>query len=776
MNKPEILAPAGNIDALKVAINNGADAVYLGLQDFNARISADNFTTQNIAEYVRYAHTYGVKVYLTVNTLVNNTEMPLLINTVKSAVEAKVDAYLVQDLGVFSVLKKCFPDINLHASTQLGVHNLYGALQAQKLGFTRIVLSREAKLEDIIQIRKNTNLEIEYFVQGALCIAFSGNCYFSGMMQDNSGNRGRCKQYCRMKYTPNLNENEYNEKYMLSARDLCLINNLSKLIEAGVTSFKIEGRLRRSGYVAQAVHSYRQAIDHILYKTEYNNKIEIYNLKKVFSRGEFNYDAYLNSGVPDDVVNPNVQNHLGIEIGKVIKVVPFKDLLKVTISSSHQLNTGDGLKFLDKGTQICSLGVGNVEKIDNNTFNIYTKHKIKKDYAVYLILDSVAEQKLIDVNKKIKINATINALANNNLSCTLTCGNVSVDFCSDFVLQSAQNCPTQKEEIAMQFAKLGDTYFEVENCTVTTNNVFIPKSVLNNFRRNAILKLEEQIVLHNQQNITATIDNNSIKEVLSFKAKQTQQNMFSNIFVINEDNLSFAKNKLSKDCIVVLSPQQYNKNVVQKFLDEFKGFKVGLNLPIIANHKDLIMLDDIINQNKDLVLVSNNIYGLHYTNTHQVIAGLGMNVFNNYTVQFLKNLGVNACLLSIEQQLSNITMLKNLYVYSLGYVPLMTFAHCPYKTIYKNTCKTCKFTKGLSYTDVSGNKFCIVRHQLSQCYFELLNSKLINNLGSVDAQKYIDLRYLTETQVDKVLESVLTNKKVKISSQETLGKIFKAVD
>ena len=776
MNKPEILAPAGNIDALKVAINNGADAVYLGLQDFNARISADNFTTQNIAEYVRYAHTYGVKVYLTVNTLVNNTEMPLLINTVKSAVEAKVDAYLVQDLGVFSVLKKCFPNINLHASTQLGVHNLYGALQAQKLGFTRIVLSREAKLEDIIQIRKNTNLEIEYFVQGALCIAFSGNCYFSGMMQDNSGNRGRCKQYCRMKYTPNLNENEYNEKYMLSARDLCLINNLSKLIEAGVTSFKIEGRLRRSGYVAQAVHSYRQAIDHILYKTEYNNKIEIYNLKKVFSRGEFNYDAYLNSGVPDDVVNPNVQNHLGIEIGKVIKVVPFKDLLKVTISSSHQLNTGDGLKFLDKGTQICSLGVGNVEKIDNNTFNIYTKHKIKKDYAVYLILDSVAEQKLIDVNKKIKINATINALANNNLSCTLTCGNVSVDFCSDFVLQPAQNCPTQKEEIAIQFAKLGDTYFEVENCTVTTNNVFIPKSVLNNFRRNAILKLEEHIVLHNQQNITAAIDNNAIKEVLSFKAKQTQQNKFSNIFVINEDNFSFAKNKLSKDCIVVLSPQQYNKNVVQKFLDEFKGFKVGLNLPIIANHKDLIMLDDIINQNKDLVLVSNNIYGLHYTNTHQVIAGLGMNVFNNYTIQFLKDLGVSACLLSIEQQLSNITMLKNLYVYSLGYVPLMTFAHCPYKTIYKNTCKTCKFTKGLKYTDVSGNVFNIERYQISQCYFELLNSKLINNLGSVDAQKYIDLRYLTETQVDKVLESVLTNKKVKISSQEILGKIFKAVD
>ena len=226
MNNLEILAPAGNPSALKTAINHCANAVYLGLQNFNARISADNFTTDNIASYVNFAHKFGVKVYVTVNTLVNNSEMPELIETVRSAVNAHVDAFLVQDFGIASVLFKCFPGINLHASTQMGVHNLYGAQMAEKMGFTRVVLSREAKLEDIKQIKQHTNLEIEYFVQGALCIAFSGNCYFSGMMQDDSGNRGRCKQYCRMKYSANFNTKDNTEKYLLSARDLCLLKNL----------------------------------------------------------------------------------------------------------------------------------------------------------------------------------------------------------------------------------------------------------------------------------------------------------------------------------------------------------------------------------------------------------------------------------------------------------------------------------------------------------------------------------------------------------------------
>ena len=198
-NNLELLAPVGSMDNLKVAVSSGADAVYLGMQNFNARDKADNFTAENIKEVVDYCHLHNVKVYLTVNTIIKDNEINMLVDTIKSAVEANVDAYIVQDLGVATLLKNTFVNINLHASTQMGVHNLKGAKLIEEFGFSRVVLSRETTLEDIKQIAQNTKLEIEYFVQGALCVAFSGNCYLSSILHGQSGNRGKCLQLCRLK-------------------------------------------------------------------------------------------------------------------------------------------------------------------------------------------------------------------------------------------------------------------------------------------------------------------------------------------------------------------------------------------------------------------------------------------------------------------------------------------------------------------------------------------------------------------------------------------------
>lgn len=283
----ELLAPAGDTEAFDVAIESGADAVYLGLDNFNARMKAQNFDCVGIADVVSRAHFYGVKVYVTVNTILQNDEFSDLISLVKAAVDAKVDAFLVQDLGVCKVLKECFDGIVLHASTQLGVHNLLGAKMCEEAGFSRVVLSRETKLEDIKEIRQNTNLEIEYFVQGALCVAFSGNCYLSSKEQGASGNRGFCKQLCRLPYRAEVGGKTY-DGYLLSARDLCLYSSIKQLAEAGVCSFKIEGRLRRKGYVACAVQAYRKAID----EAE-NGKNPVLDdktktmLKIAFSRGEY---------------------------------------------------------------------------------------------------------------------------------------------------------------------------------------------------------------------------------------------------------------------------------------------------------------------------------------------------------------------------------------------------------------------------------------------------------------------------------------------------------
>ena len=322
----ELLAPAGDMEAFDVAVASGADAVYLGLDNFNARMKAQNFDCDNIAQVVSRAHFYGVKVYVTINTILQNCEFKELIELVKASIDAKVDAFLVQDLGVCKVLKETFDGICLHASTQLGVHNLYGAKVAEKAGFSRVVLSREAKLADIIEIKNNTNLEIEYFVQGALCIAFSGNCYLSSKEQGASGNRGLCKQMCRLPYRAEV-QGKSCDGYLLSARDLCLYSSIKQLADAGVCSFKIEGRLRRNGYVACAVQAYRKALDEV----EKGNSptldsITENELKIAFSRGEFLKRAYLDEGTPK-VVEKRFNNHIGIKIGTVksVKGRTFRD-------------------------------------------------------------------------------------------------------------------------------------------------------------------------------------------------------------------------------------------------------------------------------------------------------------------------------------------------------------------------------------------------------------------------------------------------------------------
>jgi putative protease len=292
MKNLEILAPAGNLDSLKVAINSGANAVYLGLQNFNARNKADNFTEENIKQVVEYCHLRDVKVYLTVNTLIKNEETEQLLNMIRVCINAKVDAYIVQDYGVAYLLKHTFKNINLHASTQMGIHNLMGAKVAEKFGFSRVVLSRETTLEDILQISQETNLEIEYFVQGALCVAFSGNCYLSSLCHSESGNRGRCLQLCRLKYKAILDGKQINNGYLLSPTDLSLVDKLQLLQKAGVTSLKIEGRNRRPGYVGAVVKEYFNAINGLSYDKA--------SFEKSFYRGKYNDGLYLQNK------NPNV--------------------------------------------------------------------------------------------------------------------------------------------------------------------------------------------------------------------------------------------------------------------------------------------------------------------------------------------------------------------------------------------------------------------------------------------------------------------------------------
>ncbi len=252
----ELLAPAGSMEALRAAVQNGADAVYLGCGSFNARQSAKNFTLQTLPEAVKYCHIRGVQVHLTLNTLVSDREMEEAAELIRRAAEAGVDAFIVQDLGMIQLCKQMVPDMPLHASTQMTVHSLDGVLQCAAWGLSRVVLSRELSREEIRYICENSPVEIEVFGHGALCMCYSGQCYLSAAIGSRSGNRGRCAQPCRQPYGFGRAEN----KYPLSLKDSCLVHYLRDLVEMGVTSLKLEGRAKKPEYVATVTRVYRKAL------------------------------------------------------------------------------------------------------------------------------------------------------------------------------------------------------------------------------------------------------------------------------------------------------------------------------------------------------------------------------------------------------------------------------------------------------------------------------------------------------------------------------------
>ena len=735
MKRLELLAPSGDWDSFLTAINNGANAIYLGLGEFNARAKSTYFNMDNISETVRFAHLRGVKIYVTINTLVSDDEMPNFIKLVEACISAKVDAYIVQDYGCARVLKSMFDGIELHASTQMGIHNRMGAMIAQKAGFSRVVLSREAKLRDIMEIA-DLGIEVEYFVQGALCVAFSGNCYFSALNHGMSGNRGKCLQLCRLPYTASQDNEVVGSGYLLSARDLCMLKCLEELISAGVVSFKIEGRLRRAGYVAQAVNTYRKALDAITQGQKINQNSEIKKLRQVFSRGDFNYRGYLDAGVPDNVINPINQNHLGLKIGDVVSVERFKDLFKVGIRSSHPLCSGDGLKFCDKnGTEIDSLGVGNVDRVKNVDY-IYTKHKLTIELDVYLTLDNQLETGVIQNLYKVGVNVAFSAEIGKPIIATARTVSpvpAEVKLTSDYICQMAKTAPTAEAEIRDIFGNLDLEIFDTKVSQISIGNVFIPKSALKELRRNLSDAIKTEILAK----YDATLPKIRQVATLAEVSKNTAINSkYSNIIVINE-NSDLGSVDIGRNDLIILSPTDFSETNISKNLDKLRSqyANVGLALPTIANTQDCVKLQKIVeNLSMDIPLLVQNAYGIELGKGHYLIAGTDMNIYNHYSVAELQDLGVSEFVWSKEIATSD----TGVFEYAFGHQILMYFAHCPYKTLWQNNCKNCHYSPNLTLQDQAGKEYRILRHKISQCYFTLFANEL--TIKDKISKKYIDLR------------------------------------
>lgn len=714
MKKPELLAPAGGFDSLKAAINNGADAVYLGLGGFNARANATNFSKDNIREAVSLAHLFGVKVYCAFNTVISYSEIPELLELARAAVEAKADAFIVQDIGIAAILRRCFPGICLHASTQMGIHNLYGAKIARKLGIKRVILSRETKLEDIKAIKENTDLEIEFFVQGALCVAFSGGCYMSALEHNQSGNRGKCLQLCRLPYSAGIGGKKAGEGYLLSPSDLCLIENLKLLADSGVSAFKIEGRLRRAGYVAEAVSCYRKAIDGGFPPS---GEAAIERLKKVFYRGEYIKNAYLEDGTPDRIINKEHQAHIGIPIGTVESVKPFKDIFEIIIKSKHPLIMGDGIKFFGKNGETSSMGAGNVICLAGGRYKVFGKVQPAVGARVNLISDKAAEDAALSKVKKIPVSLSVTAIAGIPLSVEADCGGISVFHSSGYIVQTAQSSPATREQIEESASKSGDTHFVIEKTRIDCGNVFIPKSVINEARRSALSKLEAALIEEAEKGIMTEIDEAEIQKTIAEAKGFAKAPKEKGIYQSNIDGSGY----FAGENTAVLYPSDFTPSVVKKLAQKAiqNNQTPCLRLPMIANGKDIKILETILEHNKEIkTLLINNLYGFAFADRgYEIIAGWGINICNTFALKEAVRLGAYRAIESAESD--SVAAEGKVYQFTGKGLPMMTLAHCPYKTLYGNTCENCAYKEGLSYSREK-KTYNIARRRIYNCYFELI--------------------------------------------------------
>ena len=506
--KPELLAPAGGMEALMAAVENGADAVYLGARAFSARGYASNFSEEELEKAIDYAHLRGVKIYVTVNTLLKEGEMESALILLSRLREMGTDAIIIQDLGLISLSQKYLPDLPLHASTQMTLHNSEGVAFEKELGIERVVLSREVSLEDIRIIKEKNDMEIEVFVHGALCMSYSGQCLLSSLIGGRSGNRGYCAQPCRKQYRLYCEGKQVKTSgsYLLSPKDLNTTSGLGALIEAGIESFKIEGRMKRPEYVAGVVRIYHHLIDSYLKNPAgYSvSEEEQETLTQLFNRGFTS--GYFFGNPRGKLMSRENPHNRGIPAGTVVNYDTRTKRIRVKLSNSLRL--GDGIMVEnaetrpeDKGKIISSMytGRGPVYSAGKGeVIEIPFDSRAPPGSTVYRTHD----KKLMDSLKKESEVGTLRPKIPLILTATIILGKparLEIKDCdsnvvaveSEYLVEKAEKVPTSKAQIEKQLTKLGNTLFEAAELNVSVEgDIFIPVGQLNDLRTKAVLQLE----------------------------------------------------------------------------------------------------------------------------------------------------------------------------------------------------------------------------------------------------------------------------------------------
>ncbi|MBR6222594.1 MAG: DUF3656 domain-containing protein [Lachnospiraceae bacterium] len=494
MRRIELLAPAGDMDALKTAVKAGADAIYFGGTSFGARAYASNFDNDQIKEACDYAHFHGRKLYMTVNTLFKDHELNRLYDFLKVPYEASLDAVIVQDIGAASFIVRQFPEMEVHASTQMTISNVYGARLCKDMGMTRVVPARELSISELKSIKDDTGLELEVFIHGALCYSYSGQCLLSSIIGGRSGNRGRCAGPCRLPYKA-LNVSQ-NGDYLLSPKDLCGLNSLKVLYDIGVDSLKIEGRMKNPSYVASTVASYREALD-ALYDGSLDHKLIqrlTENMSEIYNRGGFT-DGYFSKKNGKNMMSLKRPNHNGVEIGVVERV--GKGTIDIKLSKA--INKGDVLSLRLKEDEIELTVSKNQESGSKVSLNSPKTKILRSGLRVFrtknkALIDSL-QSRYIDGTLKERIKLSISIKKGKPVKLTGSVNGISHSVMGEIVAD-AQNKALTADDVMEKLVKLGNTEWFAEASDITIDiddNVFVPISEVNRLRREVCDELRKKL-------------------------------------------------------------------------------------------------------------------------------------------------------------------------------------------------------------------------------------------------------------------------------------------
>jgi putative protease len=499
MKKIELLSPAGNMESLIAAVEAGCDAVYLGGTLFGARAFAGNFNNDELVEAINYCHSYGVKVYVTTNILIYEHEVDHFMEYIDFLHKNNVDAVLIQDLGMLDLVHKTYPNLECHASTQMHIHNLDGVIMANKLGCKRVVLARETPIEVVKEIIEKTNVDIEIFAHGALCVSYSGQCLFSSLIGNRSGNRGSCVGSCRLPYKiVNKDNQKLNDgDYPLSMKDLNTLEYVGELIEAGVTSLKIEGRMKSPEYVYTVTKLYREAIDSYYEKKEvFIDKKELNNLQKLFSRGFTK--GYLFNEKIDNILNTQRPNHQGIYIGKIVNY--NNNFVSLKLVSDVSIN--DGLRIVlddeDYGLVLNEFYINKKlvkEAHSSDTISFKVNKKIPINSKVLLTKDSKLVKTIDDIIKKherkVPVTCIVNIKKNEPLTMFITDYNNCL-YVYGKTIEESKNRPILYEDVLSKMNKINDTIYCYDSLKINLDeNVFLSYKDLNDLRHQLFMELDK---------------------------------------------------------------------------------------------------------------------------------------------------------------------------------------------------------------------------------------------------------------------------------------------